>query len=447
MDDIIRINLRDRDIVYSGGECFSAEIPELKNYSDNQTTSYRSSGVLYEDGKVVGKSHVPYESVQKLGKGRFVHWESTLNFSSSDNTSPLENGREYIFELDKSSPSYKAKVKVIDEQTGLLDMPQLLQLVMTNSCNLNCRICRPEDFQYTKTFQNRETLENIVDQLFDYLSYLRLDSGGELFLNKELPFVLSEAEKRGIGIFISTNGMLLNDKNIEILMQSSVEKMQISFDSADKETLEWIRHKADFDKITSNIQNLVARNRENGKKLLINMHAAIFKQNIDHLPDLVRLAASLGIDGITYSFGFCHSYMKPEWSPLWHKQRCLDSVGEAFELSKELGIDLNGPRDFKGNPAQEFCSYLFKKTYINENGEIWPCCLGSCSIGNINEINFRELWHGEKYRKLRESYNTGDPYWYKCGKCSMTKGFDPDDPEIFFAPEHWDTVKKMKESL
>ena len=56
--------------------------------------------MIYEDGKPLGPAHsMPHDTIATLGDGRFSHWkngkDSILVFSSSDNTDPETNGRDY----------------------------------------------------------------------------------------------------------------------------------------------------------------------------------------------------------------------------------------------------------------------------------------------------------------------------------------------------------------
>jgi hypothetical protein len=54
-----------------------------------------SSLQLYEDGIPLDPAHSAHDAIRLHGAGRFSHWGSRLYLSSSDNTSPAENGRRY----------------------------------------------------------------------------------------------------------------------------------------------------------------------------------------------------------------------------------------------------------------------------------------------------------------------------------------------------------------
>jgi SAM-dependent methyltransferase len=62
---------------------------------DHRGNPVSSRLYLFEDGKQIGESHHGVSSVGAFGKGRFVHWEKTFYFSSSDGSNINDNGRQY----------------------------------------------------------------------------------------------------------------------------------------------------------------------------------------------------------------------------------------------------------------------------------------------------------------------------------------------------------------
>jgi SAM-dependent methyltransferase len=51
---------------------------------------------LLEDGRPLGPAHYLHDAIRLKGEGRYSHWKNQVYFSSSDNTSPRENGRRYV---------------------------------------------------------------------------------------------------------------------------------------------------------------------------------------------------------------------------------------------------------------------------------------------------------------------------------------------------------------
>jgi len=52
---------------------------------------------LFEDGVALGPAHSQHQEIQRLGQGRYSHWNDSIVFSTIDNSDPSSNGRSYTF--------------------------------------------------------------------------------------------------------------------------------------------------------------------------------------------------------------------------------------------------------------------------------------------------------------------------------------------------------------
>ncbi|MEW6264261.1 MAG: hypothetical protein AB1641_14420 [Thermodesulfobacteriota bacterium] len=94
-------------------------LPFIINYrADTEDRLNRSRAGLYENARELGPPHVVHQEIAVEGLGRFSHWNQTVIFSSSDNSSPMNNGREYRLSL----PAYP---------TGLLNLLLLAMMVLS----------------------------------------------------------------------------------------------------------------------------------------------------------------------------------------------------------------------------------------------------------------------------------------------------------------------------
>jgi hypothetical protein len=74
---------------------YATQLAELRDDANNAELPSRSPYLLCEDDKIIGLPHATVDDIQKLGAGRFVHWQDSLYFSTSDGSNPNSNGRSY----------------------------------------------------------------------------------------------------------------------------------------------------------------------------------------------------------------------------------------------------------------------------------------------------------------------------------------------------------------
>jgi FkbM family methyltransferase len=77
------------------GFCWVAILPGAVPQGD-QDGSLGSSVVLIEGTQALGPAHVSHAHIRGQGRGRYSHWRSSLYFSTSDNSDPNTNGRQYM---------------------------------------------------------------------------------------------------------------------------------------------------------------------------------------------------------------------------------------------------------------------------------------------------------------------------------------------------------------
>ena len=331
-----------------------------------------------------------------------------------------------------------------------LRMPKYMHLNLTLACNLRCRICRPENFDQKMkgASLSKESIDKVIHEAFDSLEQLRLDSAGELLLSGHLTYVLEEATRRNIPIFVSTNGTLMTEQKAELLCRSSLDVIQVSLDSPEKETIEWIRKGAKLNDVIRGATNLVSvRRKLNKRKPRIDFHAAILQQNLEQLSDLIKLSMDIGIDAVGFAYGYTHSFMDPDWSVFWSQERCNEVIKNARSLADNLEIGFNAPTSFSDDTKiisvpTRYCHYLFEWTYIDPRGKVFPCCIGSYEVGDLKDSSFTDILYGEKYNELRSTYNAPTPAYSKCASCYITSVWNPDDYKSHFHPDHWDYVEK-----
>jgi hypothetical protein len=63
---------------------------------DSDQQKQRSPVILYENDNALGPAYSAHHTIEEIGLGRYAHWKDFgVMFSSSDNTDPRYNGRNY----------------------------------------------------------------------------------------------------------------------------------------------------------------------------------------------------------------------------------------------------------------------------------------------------------------------------------------------------------------
>jgi len=86
--------------------------PVASRYFDSDADASGALSVVYENGVPLGPAHALPTDVQTLGAGRFSDWFDVASgqhyvlFSSTDGSSPAENGRAYVLEYVTLPPGF-----------------------------------------------------------------------------------------------------------------------------------------------------------------------------------------------------------------------------------------------------------------------------------------------------------------------------------------------------
>ncbi len=131
--------------------------------------------------------------------------------------------------------------------------PRTFIWIFTGKCSLKCPHC------YASLYRGREELSlmekiRLVREMAEIgVEYVGI-SGGEPFLNPDLPIVLKELREHGIGVSIVTNGTVSNDQLLEQLAGNEVY-IYISLDGP-REIHDRIRGLGVFDKVIETIEKM-----------------------------------------------------------------------------------------------------------------------------------------------------------------------------------------------
>jgi radical SAM protein with 4Fe4S-binding SPASM domain len=324
--------------------------------------------------------------------------------------------------------------------------PHCVFIEVTNYCNLLCETC-PRTFT---TYEQPKTLswENflrIVEQ-FPKMERAVLHGIGEPLLNKDLPRMTAHLKRQGIYVLCNSNATLLDAAWSRQLIESGLDELRCSIDGANPKTYALIRGAPLLHKV---IHNLTEFTRIQQEMNVFATRASIWmtgmKENIQELPDLLRLAAKIGVPEVylqrmVYYHG---ADVPPGMLASGHGlfddfDARVDQLIVACEaLADELGITFKAsgatnPRSSLEASSQrdqqpwKACMRPWTTAYITANGNALPCCISpfatqdyeSLKLGNVFEQSFDDIWNNERYQQWR-SHLLSDRPSEACAGCGV----------------------------
>ncbi|CAM0060303.1 radical SAM domain-containing protein [Vibrio phage F86] len=210
----------------------------------------------------------------------------------------INEHREKMFEYDtlpeycKECMSYgELSDQKYFEYEALEEHPRTIQILMSNKCNLACRMCYGKN---SKTYMDLYDIEDTYDyKQLDFSIPKGVETvvlyGGEPFMDKRTIDVLKEVlEDTKAEVFILTNGTVLHTPLAKKILAICKEyKHRIVFTiSCDggKERNEYIRQNIDHDLMLANVPLL----KEHSKHLC--MHHTLSRMSYDTIYDFIQVA-------------------------------------------------------------------------------------------------------------------------------------------------------------
>lgn len=291
-------------------------------------------------------------------------------------------------------------------------LPYVVYIDPANICPLECPLC-PTGLR--KQGRNMGVMgfslaKKIIDELKDYLFFIRLYNWGEPFLNKDIFRIINYAYENRVGTVISTNFNFIDDKILESIVNSSLNHLIVSIGGASQETYEKYQRGGDFEKAAFNLKKLVElRKTKKNKNLKIEWLFVVNRFNQSEVEKAKQLALKWGVD-------------------ILHFSPVLDS----FSLSR---MDCSGEetyKNFKIDSRQDLippktCSWLYSRMVFNWDGKASPCCAldnEKTDFGDAAKENIKDIWNNKHYQTARKifKYDLKSEYpEFICSRCLFMK--------------------------
>lgn len=217
--------------------------------------------------------------------------------------------------------------------------------------------------------------------------------------------------------------------------------VKVSINGASTEVQESIMLGTQLDVILENVREFVAvRDRhaaDGGDFCRTTFQTTFLENNIHELPELVRLAASLGVDRVKGHHLWAH-FAQIEGLSMRRSREAVNRWNSIVEETRQAVEDHrlpNGKRVLLDNihpldpearddiaPGGN-CPFLGEEAWVSAEGRFNPCCAPDAQrqslgyFGNVTETPLMKIWTGADYTRLRDGYRGHS----LCQGCNMRR--------------------------
>jgi radical SAM protein with 4Fe4S-binding SPASM domain len=251
----------------------------------------------------------------------------------------------------------------------------------TAKCNLYCPMCPRETHKQPKADMTDDVYERLVREAGSTAEHMMLIGLGEPFMDRQIFERIEFCHRHSISTLLSTNGTFLDEPTAARVLDSPLEQITLSFDGAKKETFEFYRKGAKFEKVRDNFVRFARLKHERRSKLQVVVQMVKMEGNASEVDDFIRFWSALpGVDQVRI---------------------------------KEDETNLMRPD--AGHASAEWkhpCHYLWRgPMYVKQNGDVYPCCqsymLDGQPVGNIGEQPLVAIWNSEEMQRMRSLHTVG----------------------------------------
>jgi radical SAM protein with 4Fe4S-binding SPASM domain len=330
--------------------------------------------------------------------------------------SELDLQREKSHQLNSypEEKTYKPKEKITSYKKKVYSAPTVINLEVTEACNVKCRHCyNPwRDTSAGKFNVDEKKFDYLLDEFIKNKVFHVIISGGEPLAKFDLAcYAVDKLHKNNISTSFNSNLMLATKEKMLKLKSLGLDHVLTSWFSFYKAETDYITtYKGSFQKIIDGIKSTV----EAG--IRVSANTIVTQHNKNSIYDSGKFLHSLGVSQF-----FAHRVIPPAYDRgdknNEHHTTISESkfsLDELLRLKKDTGMkvgtlinyplcmlgDLEKYKDFVGRGCPTQSGHRFS---INSNGQSHGCVMEDKEYGNVYEVGLKEAyartmsWRNESY--------------------------------------------------
>lgn len=259
-----------------------------------------------------------------------------------------------------------------------------LLIEITNLCNNKCVFCYNDCMKRKKTFIRKELCEKI---LLDAYSLGMREVGfyvtGEPLLDERIYYFVKFAKNIGYEyIYLTTNGILANLKNVKKLYNSGLNSIKYSINATNACDYRLIHGTDNFNIVIKNLSEVYNWKKNNS----IRMSIFVSYVSIDKTRNLRKIRKLFS--------SICDEYVI---MPAINQGGLIPDINR---ISTKKSGDLN-------NNLKIPCPYPFNSVIVTVEGYLTACCMdfeNYLAYADLNKVPLEQAWNNDIIKKFREKH-------------------------------------------
>ena len=280
---------------------------------------------------------------------------------------------------------------VLQNKDNLPEFPYLVDIELTNHCNMKCIFCVQQGMRRPKGFISEKVFREVLDECAEYNTPVRFIRLGEPFLHPEIIDFCKYVKSKDILLHITTNGLAATEKVMKDLIDIGVDSLIFSFQGATKEQYELMRNTNRYDELKANLLKVVEL-RGDKEKPFIHISSTMTDESEEEIEGFVNywghIVDSVGIGKTNLSL-LSGSQIKG-----------FETIGKLEILKRQETI----------KKCYRPCKEVYQKLCVDWDGKV-TCCCGDydnlLTVGDVTKSTLFNIWNNSRevktYRELLDT--------------------------------------------
>lgn len=307
--------------------------------------------------------------------------------------------------------------------------PSIINFNITTRCNLRCEYC----FNLDNEIARREEMS--LDEIKTFIGKSARHrpgfflTGGEPFARGDVFEIIKTIKGHGLPCGIVTNGVMLEEEKIDHLLGLGIDVVILSFHGNREVHDRIVGMDGAYDKSMQTLKLLAKKMPSPGPMV----NYIISEQSVSSLEEFLVEAVEMENVVLRLShLNFLTPKEVEDQKAYWNERFPgvpLDVLAYSYECETEQFAKvqqvLSKPKfarvftkpilsenDFANWYSNDFtlgskCVFIWKSTFVNSNGDVYPCQFLYIRMGNLKDTPMSGIWNNDLYQRFRETLKEG----------------------------------------